>query len=270
MRETPEEEPSVSSPGAPEPHASASPAAARVSPGAVKQESRGASENPSDGTELVEENEPPNRTRSHANSKKGTLKMSIIHHFVPLIQRAFGQYPSSENTLNLKQTGNGVELRSIQRTAVRCHEPITLRSLTKTVFSAPAGRSTRRTRPPVATVSQPFSSTRGSRPMNKPLEVLHSTINTLKGYSLFAEPVTDRLAEGYSKVVREPQDLKTIRANIRNGTISTTDEYERAIYLMFANAMMYNLPGSAAANDAKEVRCILPNVALGSTHGERN
>jgi bromodomain-containing protein 8 len=92
--------------------------------------------------------------------------------------------------------------------------------------------------------------------MNKPLEVLHSTINTLKGYSLFAEPVTDRLAEGYSKVVREPQDLKTIRANIRNGTISTTDEYERAIYLMFANAIMYNLPGSAAASDAKEVRYV--------------
>lgn len=70
---------------------------------------------------------------------------------------------------------------------------------------------------------------------------------------MFAEPVTDRLADGYSKVVFEPQDLKTIKTNIRNGTISTTDEYERAIYLMFSNALMYNLPGSAAANDASDV-----------------
>lgn len=32
------------------------------------------------------------------------------------------------------------------------------------------------------------------------------------------------------------------------------DEYERAIYLMYANAVMYNLPGSTAASEAKEVR----------------
>jgi hypothetical protein len=145
---------------------------------------------------------------------------------------------------------------------------IAFSSLIQTVlFSAPTGRATRRTRPSAAAISQPVTSTRGSRPTNKPLEVLHSTINTLKGYSLFAEPVTDRLAEGYSKVVREPQDLKTIRANIRNGTISTTDEYERAIYLMFANAIMYNLPGSAAASDAKEVRYIFQVLCWASTHG---
>lgn len=121
---------------------------------------------------------------------------------------------------------------------------------------APANRSTRRARGSLAaSTSTPVaSSSRGSKLTNKPLEVLHSTINTLKGYSLFAEPVTDRQAEGYSKVVHESQDLKTIRSNIRNGTITMTDEYERAIYLMFANAVMYNLPGSAAANDAKEVR----------------
>ena len=54
--------------------------------------------------------------------------------------------------------------------------------------------------------------------------------------------------------------------NIRNGNISTIDEYERAIYLMFANAVMYNLPGSAAANDAKEVRVPVTCLAYFATH----
>jgi hypothetical protein len=86
------------------------------------------------------------------------------------------------------------------------------------------------------------------------MEVLHDTIVALKGSSMFAEPVRDREADGYSSLIFEPMDLKTIKGLIRNGSVTTTDEYDRAIGLMFANAMMYNLPGSTAAIDAREVR----------------
>lgn len=39
-------------------------------------------------------------------------------------------------------------------------------------------------------------------------------------------------------------DLKTIKQAIRQNRITSTTEYERAISLMLANAIMYNLPGS--------------------------
>jgi hypothetical protein len=85
VRETPERDFPVPLPGASEIHGSASPAAARVSPEAVKQESRGLSEDPSEYTEAAEDNELANRTRSQANIKKGTLNMLIIRDFVQLI-----------------------------------------------------------------------------------------------------------------------------------------------------------------------------------------
>lgn len=39
-------------------------------------------------------------------------------------------------------------------------------------------------------------------------------------------------------------DLKTIKARIKDGLISNSLEFQRDVYLMFANAMMYNRPGS--------------------------
>lgn len=52
-------------------------------------------------------------------------------------------------------------------------------------------------------------------------------------------------------------DLKTIRARIKDGTISNSMEYQRDIYLMFANAMMYNKPGTDIYTMAEEVRVTL-------------
>ncbi|KAF8309341.1 hypothetical protein DL93DRAFT_2230978 [Clavulina sp. PMI_390] len=134
-------------------------------------------------------------------------------------------------------------------------------------------RATRRSRASVAASALSASTSSGSAARNavkpnKSLEVLHSTINTLKGYSLFAEPVTDKQAEGYSKVVYESQDLKTIKTKIKTGEIQTTDEYERAIYLMFANAVMYNLPGSTAANDAKDMMQLVSQNIQSHRHME--
>ena len=77
-REALEREPSVPLQVALEPDASASPAAARVSPETVKQDSRPVSEDPSEVTEAAEDNEPANRTRTQASTKKGMLTPSII------------------------------------------------------------------------------------------------------------------------------------------------------------------------------------------------
>lgn len=48
-------------------------------------------------------------------------------------------------------------------------------------------------------------------------------------------------------------DLKTIKTRVKDGLISNSMEFQRDVYLMFANAMMYNRPGSEIYNMAEEV-----------------
>jgi bromodomain-containing protein 8 len=49
-------------------------------------------------------------------------------------------------------------------------------------------------------------------------------------------------------------DLKTIKARVKDGLITNSAEFQRDVYLMFANAMMYNRPGSDIYNMAEDVR----------------
>ena len=48
-------------------------------------------------------------------------------------------------------------------------------------------------------------------------------------------------------------DLKTIKNRVRDGAISTSSAYQRDIYLMFANSLMYNRPNSDIFGMAEEV-----------------
>jgi bromodomain-containing protein 8 len=52
-------------------------------------------------------------------------------------------------------------------------------------------------------------------------------------------------------------DLKTIKARIKDKVIKTSREFQRDVYLMFANAMMYNRPESDIALMAEEVGIFL-------------
>lgn len=48
-------------------------------------------------------------------------------------------------------------------------------------------------------------------------------------------------------------DLKTIRMRFKDGTIENSLQFQRDVWLMFANAMMYNRPGSSIYNMTEEV-----------------
>lgn len=54
-------------------------------------------------------------------------------------------------------------------------------------------------------------------------------------------------------------DLKTIKSKIKEGGITNSLEFQRDIYLMFANAMMYNRPGSDVYSMTEDVSCVLPD-----------
>ncbi|PBK69666.1 hypothetical protein ARMSODRAFT_956451 [Armillaria solidipes] len=74
--------------------------------------------------------------------------------------------------------------------------------------------------------------------------MLHSQISQHRSGNIFHNPIKASEAPDYRDIVKRPVDLKTIKAKIKDGVISNSLEYQRDIYLMFANAMMYNRPGS--------------------------
>ena len=84
--------------------------------------------------------------------------------------------------------------------------------------------------------------------------MLHSTISQHRYGNIFHNPIKKSEAPDYHDIVKRPMDLKTIKARVKDGVTSNSLEFQRDVYLMFANAMMYNRPGSEIYNMAEEVR----------------
>ncbi|KAJ3478516.1 hypothetical protein NLI96_g9703 [Meripilus lineatus] len=83
--------------------------------------------------------------------------------------------------------------------------------------------------------------------------MLHSTISQHRYGNIFHNPIKKSEAPDYHDIVKRPMDLKTIKARVKDGVTSNSLEFQRDVYLMFANAMMYNRPGSEIYNMAEEV-----------------
>jgi hypothetical protein len=91
---------------------------------------------------------------------------------------------------------------------------------------------------------------------NKQLIRVHNTISNFSRSSRFEKAITDRIAPAYSSRILNPLCLKSVGAQLRKGDLST-DDYERNMMLMFANAVMYYGPGSTEYDDARDVRTVL-------------
>jgi bromodomain-containing protein 8 len=84
--------------------------------------------------------------------------------------------------------------------------------------------------------------------------MVHSQISQHRNGNIFHNPIKTSEAPDYYDIVKRPMDLKTIKSHIREGQITSSDEFQRDVYLMFANSLMYNRPGSDIFNMAEEVR----------------
>jgi bromodomain-containing protein 8 len=85
------------------------------------------------------------------------------------------------------------------------------------------------------------------------ITLLHSQISQHRNGNIFHNPIKPSEAPDYHEIIKRPMDLKTIKARIKDGVIRTSTDFQRDVYLMFANAMMYNRPGSDIALMAEEV-----------------
>jgi len=83
--------------------------------------------------------------------------------------------------------------------------------------------------------------------------MLHSQISTHRNGTIFHNPIKNSEAPDYHEIVKRPMDLKTIKTRVKDGVISNSLDYQRDIYLMFANAMMYNRPGSDVHTMAEDM-----------------
>lgn len=81
--------------------------------------------------------------------------------------------------------------------------------------------------------------------------MVHDQIVRHKNGTIFHNPIKHSEAPDYHEMVKRPMDLKTIKARIKDGSITNSQEFQRDVYLMFANAMMYNRPGSDVYEMAK-------------------
>ena len=92
-----------------------------------------------------------------------------------------------------------------------------------------------------------------SRGFQTVISLLHDQICQLRNGSIFHGPVKVSDAPDYYDIVKRPIDLKAIKTKIRDGRVTDSHEYQRDIYLMFANSMMYNRPDSDLYKMAEEV-----------------
>ncbi|XP_046383670.1 titin homolog isoform X2 [Ischnura elegans] len=81
---------------------------------------------------------------------------------------------------------------------------------------------------------------RDYRAWKKAILLVWSRLATHKFASIFLRPITNEQAPGYHNVVYRPVDLYTIKKNVENGVIRTTQHFQRDVMLMFLNAIMYN------------------------------
>ncbi|KAI9508926.1 hypothetical protein F5148DRAFT_1191471 [Russula earlei] len=83
--------------------------------------------------------------------------------------------------------------------------------------------------------------------------MVHSQISQHRNGNIFHNPIKTSEAPDYYDIVKRPMDLKTIKSRIREGQIASSDEFQRDVYLMFANSLMYNRPGSDIYTMAEEM-----------------
>ncbi|QRV87412.1 bromodomain associated protein [Ceratobasidium sp. AG-Ba] len=112
-------------------------------------------------------------------------------------------------------------------------------------------------RPSAALTSTPTPTTAAPPQTNKKFQtvigMVHSQISQLRGGNIFHNPIKKSEAPDYYEIVRRPMDLKTVKGRIKDGLVSSTDHFKRDVYLMFANAIMYNRPGTSVNDIAAEM-----------------
>ncbi|KAJ1034032.1 hypothetical protein NDA18_000904 [Ustilago nuda] len=125
-----------------------------------------------------------------------------------------------------------------------------------TPLRCPSSRSTKPDPTPTPTPT-PAASEREKAAKRKQTQVLLMLLTEVSNHThgnLFHAPIKEADAPDYYTLIRQPLDIKTIKAKIKEGSIGTAKQLQRALNLMFANSLMYNRPGTEVFRMANEMR----------------
>ncbi|OQS06899.1 hypothetical protein THRCLA_01069, partial [Thraustotheca clavata] len=87
------------------------------------------------------------------------------------------------------------------------------------------------------------------------LNVLHRAIQAEDIHNIFAAPVTDDIAPGYSSIIPNPMDFGTMQSKMNfYGSFAA---YHEDMMLVFENAMVYNEEGSFVHSEALRIKGLL-------------
>ncbi|XP_034246580.1 bromodomain-containing protein 7 [Thrips palmi] len=85
------------------------------------------------------------------------------------------------------------------------------------------------------------------------LEYLLKALEKKDPKQLFAWPVTDHIAPGYSSIISIPMDFSTMKQRIDNGVYSSLSQFTDDFKLLCNNAMVYNQPHTIYYKAAKKL-----------------
>ncbi|XP_059653801.1 uncharacterized protein LOC132300640 [Cornus florida] len=72
------------------------------------------------------------------------------------------------------------------------------------------------------------------------LEFLLDILQRRDTHEIFAQPVDGEEVEGYYDTIKEPMDFGTMRAKLQEGMYTTLEQFEKDVFLISSNAMLFN------------------------------
>ncbi|CAG7717210.1 unnamed protein product [Allacma fusca] len=91
------------------------------------------------------------------------------------------------------------------------------------------------------------------QPLQKLLDHLYRTLEKKDPQQFFAWPVTDKIAPGYSQIIKQPMDFNTMKAKLDEGLYCNLIDFANDFQLMCNNAMVYNQPETIYYKAAKKL-----------------
>lgn len=134
-------------------------------------------------------------------------------------------------------------------------------SATPSPPTSPPARATRSQQKNVQETTEDENSTasdverdKSRKRMAQLLLLLHNQVSNHTHANLFHQAIKEVDAPDYYTLIKQPMDLKIIKQRIKEGTIASSLDLRWALSLMFANALMYNNPGTEVHRMANEMR----------------
>ena len=90
-------------------------------------------------------------------------------------------------------------------------------------------------------------------PLTECLNYLHRILQRKDVNGIFAFPVTDSIAPGYSSIITQPMDFSTMKTKIDDGDYNSVAEFKRDFKLMCNNCCVYNRPETIFYQEAKRL-----------------